>query len=381
VLGSATPALESYRNAKSDKYGLAVLPERVDNQKMPHMEVVDMRIEAQRNGGKPCAFSNSLINAMRDRLEKAEQTMLFLNRRGYASSFMCPQCGYVAQCGNCSVSMTCHTQDDTLKCHICGDVRKLPGRCPECGDEAYRMAGIGTQRVEKIVGKLFPQARVQRMDSDSTTAKNSHQKILGEFRTGRIDILVGTQMIAKGLHFPNVTLIGVIYADMGLHMPDFRAGERTFQLLTQVAGRAGRGEVSGLVVVQTYTPFHPAIQAARRLDFPAFYDQEIEFRKELSYPPFTRLVCITLRSKSAERASFLAETLAKAIEPHLPESAIIAGPAPAPIEKARGYYRVQIILRARSVGKMVEAIRTAVKNIKWPSDVTYAIDVDATSLL
>jgi primosomal protein N' (replication factor Y) len=243
------------------------------------------------------------------------------------------------------------------------------------------MAGIGTQRVETIVGKLFPKARVQRMDSDSTTAKKSHQKILGKFRTGHIDILVGTQMIAKGLHFPNVTLIGVIYADMGLHMPDFRAGERTFQLLTQVAGRAGRGEIPGLVIVQTYTPFHPAIQAARRLDFPGFYDQEIEFRKELSYPPFTRLVCVTLRSRSAERASFLAEALAKSIEPLLPKATIMAGPAPAPIEKARGYYRFQIILRSSAVKKMVDAVRTAVANTKWPSDVTYAIDVDAASLL
>lgn len=381
VLGSATPSLESYRNAKSGKYRLSVLSKRVDNRRMPHVSVIDMRLEAQRNDGKASVFSQVLIEKIRDRLEKAEQTMLFLNRRGYASSLVCPRCGYVAACPHCSVSPTCHISDDTLRCHMCGAIEDLPAACPECDEPAYKMTGIGTQRVERIVNRLFPRARVQRMDTDVTSGKGSHARILGDFRTGKIDILVGTQMIAKGLDFPNVTLIGVIFADLSLHMPDFRAGERTFQLLTQVAGRAGRGDVPGLVIVQTYTPFHPAVQAAQRMDFETFYDQEVEFRKELNYPPFARLICLTVRARSESKASFYSDLLARELSAKLTAPAMLTGPAVAPIAKAKGYFRSQIMLRSTSVKAMVAVVRDVTGTLNWPPEIKLGIDVDAVSLL
>jgi primosomal protein N' (replication factor Y) len=309
--------------------------------------------------------------------------MLFLNRRGFATSLICPKCGYVAQCDQCSVAFTFHKASNRLMCHICGAVKEVPSRCPqpECRDPAFRFAGVGTQRVEEVIAKVFPKARVERMDSDTMTRKDSYRTTLGDFRSGKIDILIGTQMIAKGLHFPNVTLVGVIYADLSLHMPDFRAGERTFQLLTQVAGRAGRGDVVGEVIVQTFTPFHPAIQAARRLDFDGFCDQEIEARKELEYPPFSHVVCMTLRGPMEEKVALTAQTFAKDLAPLLDKSVTVGGPTPAPMAKAKGQYRYQLILRAPSTKRMVEPLRAVLKTFKWPDDVEYAIDVDALSLM
>ena len=382
VLGSATPSVESFHNAGRGKYGIARLPHRVDHRKMPVMHIVDMRIEAEREG-RVNVFSRDLVEAIRKRLERSEQIILFLNRRGYATSLVCPKCGYVAQCEQCSVAMTYHRQTEDLVCHICAARRKVPSRCPnaECRDPAFRFAGFGTQRVEAVIAKVFPHAKVQRMDSDTTTRKGSHRIILGDFRTGKIDILVGTQMIAKGLHFPNVTLVGVLFADMSLHMPDFRAGERTFQLLTQVAGRAGRGEVTGEVIVQTFTPFHPAVQAARRLDYEGFYAQEIEFRRELSYPPFSHLVCLTLKGMSEERVSFSGEAFLKELQPRLPKSVVVAGPAPAPLARAKGEYRYQIILRAPSTRSISDPLRALLRDFKWPEGVTCAVDVDAVSLM
>jgi primosomal protein N' (replication factor Y) len=382
VLGTATPALESYYNAKTGKYGLVHLRHRVDHRQMPMVRVVDMRIEAEREGHVN-VLSREMVQSIQERLDKGEQTLLFLNRRGYATSLICPKCGFVAECGNCSVAMTYHRQTEKLVCHICGVEKKVPERCPnpECRDPAFKFVGVGTQRVETIVQKFFPQAKVQRMDSDTTSEKNSHWKILGDFRTGKIDILVGTQMIAKGLHFPNVTLVGVIYADSNLHMPDFRAAERTFQLLTQVAGRAGRGEVKGEVIVQTYTPYHPAVQAARRLDYEGFYDQEIEFRRELSYPPFGHLICMTIKGLSEDRVRFSGEVLVKHLEPLLSKQVIMAGPSPAPLAKANNYFRYQIIMRAPMTSMMTEPLKNVLKTFKWPDNVSCAVDVDALSLL
>lgn len=382
VLGSATPSLESFRNAQIGKYALARMPERVDRRRMPVVTVVDMRVEAEREG-KPHVFSRALTEAMQARLDRGEQVMLFLNRRGYATSLICPKCGYVAQCEHCSVALTYHKQTDELVCHICATRYPVPKRCPnaDCGDPAFRMAGFGTQRVEVILAKMFPRARVARMDSDTTTTKDAHRRILGEFRAGHVNILVGTQMIAKGLHFPNVTLVGVVFADLSLHMPDFRAAERTFQLLTQVAGRAGRGDVVGSVVVQTYTPYHPAIQAARRLDYDGFCDQEIEFRRELRYPPFSHLVCLTLQGASEERVKFFGEHFMERLQPVLDSRVIAAGPAPAPLSRAKGKYRYQIMLRAPTTKLITTALRGVLKDFKWPKDVTCAVDVDAYSLL
>ena len=380
VLGSATPSLESWHNALNGKYRLAKLPHRADHRTMPAIRVIDMRVETERSG-HVSVFSKDLLEAIRLRIDRAEQTILFLNRRGFATSLVCPKCGYVASCDNCSVSYTFHRHDGMLRCHICGQHRQVPAACPSCGDPAFRYAGVGTQRVESILHTCFPKARIQRMDADVTTRKEAYDEILGDFRVGKTDILLGTQMIAKGLHFPNVTLVGVIYADLSLHMPDFRAGERTFQLLAQVAGRAGRGDVAGEVIVQTYTPFHVAVQAARRLDYEGFCDQEFEFRKELLYPPFAHLVCITLRGRTESKVSYSAATVAGRLRKALGETARVAEATPAPLARARGQYRYQVMLRSTSARVMADAITTVLKDMTFPDDVGCSVDMDAMSLL
>jgi primosomal protein N' (replication factor Y) len=380
VLGSATPALESFRNAKIGKYRLVEMLHRVDHRAMPHMRIVDMRVEAERTG-RVSIFSRDLVEAVKKRIAKAEQVILFLNRRGFASSLVCPKCGFVAKCNDCSVAQTYHRQDETLKCHICGCSQRVPDRCPGCQDPAFKFTGIGTQRVEVAVAKIFPGARIARMDADATRGKDSHRRILGEFRTGKIDILVGTQMIAKGLDFPNVTLIGVLNADLSLHMPDFRAGERTFQLLTQVAGRAGRGEIPGEVIVQTFTPFHQAIQAARRLDYDGFCDQENAFRQELGYPPFGHLVCVGIRGADQAKVLRSAEEFARVLSPLLKDQVVLNGPSPAPLEKAKGQFRHQIILKAPTTKAITSALRPAIRDFRWPAGVNVTVDVDAVSLM
>lgn len=379
VLGSATPCLESWHNAKKGKYGLAVMPDRADNRKMPWVRIVDMRLGSSE--GKGGVFSRELLDAMSARLEQKEQTILFLNRRGFSTSLVCKACGYVAACEHCSVSYTYHRSVESLRCHICGASRKVPARCPGCGDPAFKYSGVGTQKIEAIVKKCFPHARVERMDADVTTRKDSYDRILGDFRSGHVDILIGTQMIAKGLHFPNVTLVGVVYADLSLHMPDFRAGERTFQLLAQVAGRAGRGERPGEVIVQTFTPFHQAVQAARRLDYVGFCDQEIEFRRELKYPPFSHLACITLKGPSEEQVSFAASAVRREMRKSLPERVHVSDPAPAPLMKAMGMYRYQVMLKSAAVKTVTPVLRDTLANLKLPPKVSVSVDVDALNLM
>ncbi len=381
VLGSATPSLESWMNVRRGKYQLAMLPHRADHRSFPRVRVVDMRLKREEDKKKYHVLSHDLVEAVRDRIDKSEQTILFLNRRGFSSSLICRKCGHVAQCDSCSVSLTYHRHDERLHCHICGTLRSVPEQCPGCGDPEFKFSGVGTQRVEHVVKACFPHARVQRMDTDVTRKKDSYDRILGDFRVGKIDILIGTQMIAKGLHFPNVTLVGVVNADLSLHIPDFRAGERTFQLLAQVAGRAGRGDVPGEVIVQTYTPFQPAVQAARRVDFEGFSDQELEFRKELSYPPFSHLVCIGLSGSHEEKTAFSAQTLAHRLKSVLPEAVIFGDAAPAPLAKAKRRYRYQIMLRGGSVKAMTEPIREALSGMDFPGDVRVSVDVDAVSLL
>ena len=420
VLGSATPSLESYYNCKQGKYALLDLPERVDNQKMPHVRVVDMR-QAARGGKGPPLFSPQLKEAITQRLERKEQTILFLNRRGYSTSLQCPLCGYIAECPNCSLSLTYHRPEQKLRCHLCGHVEPVPAVCPQakCRNPAIRFAGTGTQKVEETLGKLFPHARVKRMDADVMKRKDDYRKVLGDFRTGKIDILIGTQMIAKGLHFPNVTLVGIIYADLALHQPDFRAGERTFQLLTQVAGRAGRGDVEGEVFVQAFTPFHPAIQYARRHDFVGFYDQELEFREQLKYPPVSRVALLTLKGRNEEKVKFSAEHVRRELDKLCGESGkakksesekvdaelnlgdtvaanpsanrpasptapfrdlIIAGPAPAPLLRAETFYRYQLMLRTRAMSRLSHALAQITTTLALPEDVTLTVDIDPVSL-
>ncbi len=380
VLGSATPAMESWDNTRKGKYNLAVLPRRADSRKMPAMRIIDMRIEAERTGHVN-VFSQDLLNAIQVRIDEGEQTMLFLNRRGYSSSLVCPKCGFVSECHQCSVSHTYHRSEESLRCHICGGQQPVPAKCPQCGDPAFKFSGMGTQRVEAVVKKCFPHARTMRMDADTTSRKAAYEEILGAFRHGKIDILVGTQMIAKGLHFPNVTLVGVVYADLSLHVPDFRAGERTFQLLAQVAGRAGRGDVAGEVIVQTYTPHHVAVQAARRLDFEGLCAEELEFRNELHYPPAAHLICITLRGKHEGEVKYCTEVLSKRIRDKVGNAAIVADACPAPLAKAKGVYRYQVITRSKSVRAVATPLKAIVAELQLPRTVTLAIDVDAIDLM
>jgi len=383
VLGSATPSLESYYNARRGKYALLELPTRVDDQRLPLVRIVDMRHEARQDRGVPI-FSHMLRDAMLARLERHEQVILFLNRRGYSTSLQCPRCGYVAGCPNCSVALTYHRTRQKLCCHICGHEAAAPAVCPdaECRNPAIRYAGIGTQRVEDALGRLLPHARIQRMDSDVLQRKEDYRRILGDFRTGKIDILVGTQMIAKGLHFPNVTLVGIIHADLSLHVPDFRASERTFQLLTQVAGRAGRGDVEGEVVVQSFTPHHPAIQYARRHDFVGFYEQEIEFRQELKYPPLSRVALFTLRGRNEDKVRFTADHVRRELDKVLTgcQDRVVAGPAPAPLLRAETFYRYQIMLRTRHMARASQALASMNRALALPDDVNLTIDIDPVNL-
>jgi primosomal protein N' (replication factor Y) (superfamily II helicase) len=383
VLGSATPSMESFYNVQRRKYGLLELRSRVDDKRMPIVRVVDMRKDNRRHKGG--IFSEQLKEAITQRLERREQAILFLNRRGYSTMLQCPQCGYVAGCPNCSVALTYHRQTQKLQCHICGHTGEVPLKCPEpkCRNPAIRYSGLGTERVEETLSRLFPHARVQRMDSDTLKRKDDYRRILGDFRVGKIDILVGTQMIAKGLHFPNVTLVGIIYADQSLHMPDFRAGERTFQLLTQVAGRAGRGDVEGEVIVQAFTPFHPAIQYARRHDFAGFYEQEIEFREQLKYPPVSRVALLTLKGHNEDKVKFSAEHVRKQLENELKDwtDLVIAGPAPAPLARADSHYRYQIMLRARQMSKLSQHLTKVQEEGALPDDVNLVVDIDPVNLI
>lgn len=407
VLGSATPSLESFYNCQKGKFTLIELPERVDHQKMPRVRVVDMRQAAYKQKGPPI-FSPQLKEAITQRLERGEQTILFLNRRGYSSSLVCEKCGHVCGCPNCSLALTYHRPEQLLRCHICGYSERVPQVCPneKCRNPGIRYSGLGTQKVEDVLGKLFPQARVRRMDADVMKRKDDYRRVLGEFRHGKIDILIGTQMIAKGLHFPNVTLVGIIYADMALHQPDFRAGERTFQLLTQVSGRAGRGEVEGEVFVQAFTPFHPAIQYARRHDFNGFFEQELEFRKQLKYPPFSRVALLTLKGRNEDKVKFSAEhlkrTLESVVQDPKPDAATpgttselglaasggglrvtdltISGPAPAPLLRAENFYRYHIMLRTRAMSRLSQVLANTIQTLALPEDVTLTVDIDPVDL-
>lgn len=380
LLGSASPALESLYNARTGKYVLADLPNRVDNKRMPVMHVVDMRLEAEREG-RVNVFSRQLVEAIKLRIEQAEQTILFLNRRGFSTSVICPACGFVAACKQCSVALTYHREGEELRCHICGKSDPVPLKCPQCGTRAMKFSGVGTQRIEAIVKTLFPRARVRRMDADTTARKHSHDDILGEFKTGKVDILIGTQMIAKGLHFPGVTLVGVMYADQSLHIPDFRAAERTFQLLVQVAGRAGRGDIAGEVIVQTFTPFHPAVQAARRLDYIGFSDQEIESRRELLYPPFAHLVCLTLEGVPEAAVAQAARETERRLRPLLGPAVSLTGPMPAPLRMIKGCHRQQLLVRAPAAEDASGPIKQALRELKLPPQVRIAVDVDALSMM
>ncbi len=387
VLGTATPSLESYLNAREGKYDLVELPERIAAGPLPAVEVVDMCEEPTVDSEG--AFSAVLRDAVLETLGEGKQVILFLNRRGHASFIQCMSCGHSEKCPNCNVALTFHSVDHTMRCHYCGITTPAPDKCPACDERDLRFGAPGTQRVERAVHELFPEATVERMDVDTTTRHGSHWRILKDFAERKTDILLGTQMIAKGLDFPGVGLVGVVAADVGLNLPDFRAGERTFQLLTQVSGRTGRGEERGRVVVQSYVPEHYTIALARDQHFAPFFNREIAEREGigLGYPPFSRLVGITARGRDEdqvrEAAGRLADFLARGSEHMGDPRPEVLGPAPAPLEKIRGVYRWQVIVRGRggSARALVAGALAQKRTLKLPSAVTLAVDVDPLDLL
>ncbi len=380
ILGSATPSVESYHNTKLGKYRLLELPRRADGQIMPLIRVVDLRLQGKRSKSEG-GLSAPLQMGITKRLELAQQTILFLNRRGFSTSLLCQQCGHVCRCPNCSLSLTLHRAEERLTCHLCGHKAKPPTVCPECRDPSIQFSGIGTQRVEESVQKIFPTARIARMDADTMTRKGSYREVLGKFRSRQIDILIGTQMIAKGLDFPNVTLVGIINADIGLHAPDFRAGERTFQLLTQVAGRAGRGQTEGEVIVQTFSPASPSVQYARHHDFAGFFEQEIAFREAFHHPPFTRMLLIQIRGVSAEKALFAAEAFSRALKEEGAPWIQVSDAATAPLERTHGQYRFHVTLKSKFGQLLGKLVRKVMTSFKLPEDVIMTLDIDPYALM
>jgi len=379
LLGSATPSLESFSNVEAGKYRLLQLTQRVDARQLPYIDVVDLRIEAAKQRDLP-ALSGKLVRALHARLERREQAILFINRRGYSSSLLCRQCGHVEGCPHCSIAMTLHRTDDTLRCHLCGHQRSAPASCPQCRAADFRWRGLGTQRVEEAVRRVAPRARVERMDTDTMVRKNRFREVLAEFRAGRIDILIGTQMIGKGLDFPNVTLVGLVDADISMHVPDFRANERTFQLLVQVAGRAGRGDRAGEVIVQTFTPQSEAIQFSRRADFAGFAAAELKLRREFRYPPYRHLIQHLFRGPNPDKLRFYAEQWARLVEKELGDRLELRGPSAAPIEKIKDEYRWQLWYFTSAVSRVVPELERLRAAFGWADDITQVLDVDPVSL-
>lgn len=383
LLGSATPSLESFQNACTGKYELLRMTRRTDGKSLPMIRIVDLRLERRKGGESPDTriLSEKLRRAVLARLEKGEQTILFLNRRGYNTSLSCMACGYVCQCQDCAVPMTLHKVDDRLVCHICGARRVPPRKCPTCSDPGIRFAGFGTERVEQVLRQAFPQARLARVDTDTMQRKNQLRDTLRDFRSQKLDLLIGTQMIAKGLDFPNVTLVGVLNADLALNLPDFRAAERTFQLLTQVAGRAGRGEVKGEVFVQTFAPHSAAVQFARHSDFEGFAQQELEQRHVFHYPPYGHVILITSRGKNESMAEFTLQNLCTRLRAVIGEETRMGDPMPSPLAKAHGQFRFQLLLRTPKVRALARQIQAVVDAMTFPQDVIVTWDVDAMSLM
>ena len=389
ILGSATPSLESWHNVERQAYHLLELPTRVERRPMPTVKLIDLRHEP-RPQGPHFAIRQTLESAIRSTLADKGQVILLLNRRGYSTHVHCPACGHVATCVHCDLALTFHRVKASLLCHYCGWETAPMLKCPQCGEHSVRYQGLGTEKLQAEIEAKFPQAVTQRMDSDTMSKPGSHRRVLEAFREGKIQILVGTQMIAKGLDFPNVTLVGVINADVGLHMPDFRAAERTFQLLAQVAGRAGRGERGGVVMVQTFTPDHPCIALAARHDFPAFAQQELAQRKAHAYPPYQRLARLIIRSQDQLAAEAFAETLAGAFQEANRRAAHryagtptmrILGPAECPVFKLKGFFRFHFQLQSEQSGLLHAVLREVLHACRPPSGVEYQVDVDPYSML
>jgi primosomal protein N' (replication factor Y) len=395
LLGSATPSLESFHQTRNGSYRLLSLPDRVFDRKMPDVHIVDMRNELKR--GNRTIFSDLLRSFIEERLVRREQIILFLNRRGHSTYVFCRTCGYVERCDNCSISLTYHRETQQLVCHHCGSKRPTQQTCPQCSSEAIRFFGAGTEAVEQEVRKSYPKARVKRFDADSTARKNAHQQILAEFEQQKIDILIGTQMVSKGLDFPNVTLVGVIAADTALNLPDFRASEQTFSQLTQVAGRSGRAELEGKVVIQTYMPEHYSIEAAQKHDYLDFYAQEVVARGALRYPPFAHVATLLLRGKDEQAVIEAAHIARDQLEiwqtdqehasqvPKGEETSVeILGPAPAPLSKIEGKFRWHLLLRGtdpEKIGQLFKRFTDEPPTIIKSKAIEFVIDIDPTNTL
>ena len=393
VLGSATPSAESYANARRGRYRLIRLARRINDRAMAAVEVIDLRREpadaaAAKNGTtarEAIPLSQALVAAMRENLADGGQCLVFLNRRGFHNFLQCHLCGNVIACPNCSVSMTFHLRDRSVRCHYCGHHAAAPDACPECGGYGLAGQGFGTERIANAIAELMPAARIARMDSDTTARKGERELILGQLRAREIDVLIGTQMITKGLDFPGVTLVAVVLADLALNIPDFRSAERTFQLLTQVSGRAGRGERPGRVIIQTYAPNHYSIRAARDQDYARFIRRELDLRRELQYPPFARLAMIRIEGEEPCAVARIADAAAKSIlRTAEPETIRVLGPAPAPIERIKGRYRWQVMVKSRElkpVRAALTAMRSAVASAAARDQVHLTIDIDPVRML
>jgi primosomal protein N' (replication factor Y) (superfamily II helicase) len=383
VLGSATPSLESWRRAQEGAYRLIEMPRRVYDRPMPDVQTLDLRAEWDNHRVRG-AISRQLQLAMEHALAADGQVILLLNRRGFSTHIQCPSCGHVVRCRDCDIALTHHREAGQAICHYCDYQTPGPERCPECGFDGIRYSGIGTERLEAEVQARFPGVSCLRMDSDTMQKSGSHESALARFRAGEVKILLGTQMIAKGLDFPNVTLVGVVNADTALHLPDFRAAERTFQLVTQVAGRTGRGDKGGRVLVQTFSPEHPAIQAALRHDYLAFAGRELPNREEYGYPPYSKMVRLVIRGPVETVAEAFADHIAERLAQHnvaLGEPVRILGPSAAPIAKLRGKHRFHMLLVCKSGDQLRAIVQEATRDLKPPDDVQWIADVDPLDML
>ncbi len=381
VYGSATPLLDTYKKASDGIYQLANMPMRINQRPLPHVDIVDMRREIQ--SGNFEIFSQKLIEEIDETLKAKNQAMLFLNRRGFSSVYQCLDCGFVCKCENCDVSLTYHKSEENLKCHYCGDIYKIPTKCPNCGGEHFKTGKIGTEKVVMTLKSMFPDIRVLRMDNDTTTTKESHKTILSAFRRGEADVLVGTQMIAKGHDFENVTLVGILDADMSLFFSDFRANERTFSLLTQVAGRAGRGAKEGRVVLQTSSPRHHILHMAIEGNYKDLYESEINLRSVSQFPPFCDIVRVMCYSKTESKARLLARVLYKEIrelKKQNPDEFFYMNGMQSPIFQLQGQYRFQVIARMKCGSPAIESIYEIVQKNKQNGVVTY-VEINPNSMI
>jgi primosomal protein N' (replication factor Y) len=381
VLGSATPSLETRQNADKGKYERLLLPDRIEQRPMPSVEIIDLRqefLETKKNA----LFSRRMIEAVKDKLAAGEQSMLLMNRRGFSSFVACRGCGYKVECVNCSVTLTFHRRDRRLLCHYCGYSEKVPQVCVKCDSEHIQFIGSGSERIEEELREAFPEARIARMDRDTINSKGDYEQILNGFREGSFDILVGTQMIAKGHDIPNVTMVGIVNADIGLGMPDFRAAERTFQLLTQAAGRAGRGGLPGTVILQTINPEHYAVRFSADQNYELFYAKELQFRKVMRYPPFASLANIVFRSERQEEALAMSGEIAELLKDEK-EGVRILGPAEAPVPRVNKEFRYQMLVKAaqrKRLSGILDRIRQLALERGWPAT-SLVIDVDPLNLL